>query len=69
MQALVHSVGWSRRCICTVSQCDPIYIFPQYGETALHLAAWEGNVAIGEQLLEAGADPDIRERVRQFSME
>lgn len=42
---------------------------PQYGETALHLAAWVGNVAIGEQLLEAGADPDIRERVRKICNE
>ena len=43
-------------------ECD--YILPQFGETALHLAAWEGSVAIGEQLLEAGADPNSRERVR-----
>lgn len=39
--------------------------FFQLGETALHHAAWEGNVAVGEQLLEAGANPDSRERVRE----
>ena len=41
-----------------------VYFLFQLGETALHHAAWEGNIAIAEQLLEAGANPDSRERVR-----
>ena len=35
----------------------------QIGETALHHAAWEGEVETVKLLLEAGADPNIRERV------
>ena len=35
----------------------------QIGETALHHAAWEGELETVKLLLEAGADPNIRERV------
>lgn len=38
----------------------------QFGQSALMLASWEGHLGIVEILLNADADPDLQDGVRQL---
>ena len=42
-----------------------LFITTQEGASALHLAAWEGHVAVVKLLIEAGAMVNLQDKVQQ----
>ena len=45
------------------NKCHYIVTTAQNGETALHLAAQNGHIDVVEELIEAHADPNLRDMV------
>ena len=43
-----------------------VLVCTQYGNTALILAAWQGNVSVVEVLLNRGARTDLKDNVSVF---
>ena len=58
--ALLEPVPWDRG---RVTSDGPGVLLQIGGETALHLSAWYGHLAITKLLLEGGADPTLRDNV------
>ena len=40
-----------------------LFVFSQNGENCLHVAVWQGRDAIVEELIQAGADVNLRDKV------